>query len=166
MRIRREELEKFAQETGKNLTPLPITLEIRNISDNPTDTHGNAIDGLIGARLMKFETFTVTRGIGIQWDTRYVIVLSNWFYKLFKNRPRVLKKIILHELTHIVYAGHSVHFQEYAKKLGAEEFSTGSTELFRGIDSPALLKLLILLGLGKLLVDPQFLNDNRNDRGV
>ena len=143
-------LEKFAQEKGKELTSYPICVKL---------SHGivyRTSDGALVLAGLSIESYS----LGIIDDFRYVIYIGKWVYKTFKDRMYILKKLICHELAHIIHRDHSREFTELALRLGAGDCSFEGACLLK-ITSPWRIFLLTTFGFGHL-VRKDFPEEDKN----
>lgn len=126
------DLEQFAQEKGKELTPFPIHVEFDS-SIIYERNHGYCL-----AYISK-TTHLLDNSV------EYVIYIKKWFFKAFKDRMDVLKKIICHELAHIVHQNHSREFMDLAYDLGAGEFCVASISVLE-VTNPYKIWFLTTFG--------------------
>ena len=95
-------MDRWTESIGKKVTEQPVFVRISRFKD-PTEV----------ARLVKY-------------NNEYEIVFNKSFIERYRSKPKEIKKVIAHEVAHIVHPGcHTQEYRKIARRLGAGDRCVG-----------------------------------------
>ena len=134
------DLEKFTQDIGSKLTTYPVNLKI------DSSLHYSKEGCVVLAYICRNQ-------LNKNDIDSYTIYIPECVYKIYSDREDVLRRLICHELAHIIWWDHSGNFEKAARELGAGYFSTKGQHTLT-TNNIFVIKCMTALGLGHLLRSP------------